>query len=229
MQVAPGRDHCRQLPALSWADTITWLSWGIGKKMQKIKFWALGKLVLVKRYQANSWLKRDHCHQIPSLASQTKLQKYFRTKYFWVKKVLVGWPLLGLVLPTSNGNGQDLYWGGLTFLLGMLYQAVDFGFRGQYRYQCVHNILHFTKVGVNVLDECCTPPEYWLFACLGFGICERGLSVSVLVNFILLEILNFTLLKFNDISCGRSEREQAVRKLKDKDKKISPMTDVRRA
>ena len=90
MQVAPGRDHCRQLPALSWADTITWLSWGIGKKMQKIKFWALGKLVLVKRYQANSWLKIDHCHQIPSLASQTKLQKDFRPKYFWVKKVLVG-------------------------------------------------------------------------------------------------------------------------------------------
>ena len=34
MQVAPG-DHCRQLPGLSWADTVTWLSWGIGKKMQK--------------------------------------------------------------------------------------------------------------------------------------------------------------------------------------------------
>ena len=117
----------------------------------------------------------------------------------------------------------------------MLYQAVDFGFRVQYRYQCVHNILHFTNVGVNVLDECCTPPEYWLLGCLGFGICERGLSVSVLVNFILIEMLHigescFTLLKFKDISCGRSERNQAVRKLKDKkDNKISPMTDVRRA
>jgi len=55
------------------------------------------------------------------------------------------------------------------------------------------------------------------------------------VNFILIEMLHigesrFTLLKFKDFSCGRTEREQAVRKLKDKkDKKISPMTDVRRA
>ena len=81
-----GRDHCRQLPALSWADTITWLSWGIGKKMQKIKFWALGKLVLVKRYQANSWLKRDHYHQIPLLASQTKLQKYSSQNICWQKR-----------------------------------------------------------------------------------------------------------------------------------------------
>ena len=59
----------------------------------------------------------------------------------WVKKVLVGWPLLGPVLPTSNGNG------GLDILTGdalassrlvgagsMLYTSriLDFGLFGDW-------------------------------------------------------------------------------------------------